>query len=92
MYILMHGFKNKWMPISNGRTTSGCHIVYISGVGCIQYVFALSSGFMQVYSIKWLKECLNHHKEASQEVACGRSWGRLVWRGVTMVSDLVCIS
>ena len=39
--------------------------------------------FMQVYSIKWLKECLKRQEEAFGEVACGRSWGRSVWQKVT---------
>ena len=45
MYIHMHGASNKGLPISFGRTASGAHVVYISGVWCIQCVFTLSSGF-----------------------------------------------
>ena len=47
MYIHMHGVSNKGLPpISFGRTASGAHVVYISGVvWCIQCVFTLSSGF-----------------------------------------------
>ena len=70
MYILMHGFKNKWMPISYGWIASGAHIVYISEVGCFQYAFTLLSGFMQVYLIKWFKGCLKHHEEAFDVMAC----------------------
>ncbi len=74
MYVHMHG---SW-PISEASQLCGAHIMYIARVGCIEYVFTLSSGFMQVYSIKWLKGCLKRHEEALHLVVCGKSWGHSV--------------
>ena len=47
-------------------------------------VFLLCQVFLcKFISIKWLEGCSKLHEESSREVACGRSWGRSVWRKVT---------
>ena len=54
MYICMHGFLNKFLPISFGQTTMWDPLVYILVGAYIRYNFTIARVLILVFTIKWL--------------------------------------